>query len=94
MSDNKAFSLDLSKLKKTNKDDGSSEVDNLASEQGFVSREVKKRGRKPSPRTGQVHARVLPSISNEIADEAKRRGTQQGVVIEEAWELYKEKHNL
>lgn len=94
MSDNKAFSLDLSKLKKMNKDDGSSEIDNLASEQGFVSREVKKRGRKPSPRTGQVHARVLPSISNEIADEAKRRGTQQGVIIEEAWDLYKEKHNL
>lgn len=89
MSDNKAFSLDLSNLKKTSKDDKRSKIDNLASEQGFVSREVKKRGRKPSPRTGQVHARVLPSISREIADEAKRRGTQQGVIIEEAWELYK-----
>lgn len=43
MSDNKAFSLDLSNLKKKSKDDKSSKIDNLASEQGFVSREVKKK---------------------------------------------------
>lgn len=60
---------------------------------GFVDRSPKKRrGRPASPRTGQVHARVLPHISDEISDEAKRRGVQQGVLIEEAWELYKANH--
>ena len=49
----------------------------------------KKRGRKPSPRTGQVHAKVLPNTSKEISREATHRGVQQGVLIEEAWALYK-----
>jgi hypothetical protein len=31
----------------------------------------------------------MPNVSREIADEAKIRGVQQGVLIEEAWELYK-----
>ncbi len=48
----------------------------------------KKRGRKRSPRTGQVHAKVLPEVSKEIAAEARWRGVQQGVLIEEAWALY------
>ena len=41
------------------------------------------------PRTGQVHAKVMPDVSDEIAEEARRRGVQQGVLIEEAWALYK-----
>ena len=49
----------------------------------------RKRGRRPSPRTGQVHAKVMPNIADEIGDEARRRGVQQGVLIEEAWALYK-----
>jgi hypothetical protein len=32
---------------------------------------------------------VLPPIADEIALEAQRRGVQQGVIIEEAWVLYK-----
>ena len=31
----------------------------------------------------------MPGIPEEIAHEAKRRGVQQGVLIEEAWALYK-----
>ena len=59
---------------------------------GFASREAPaKRGRKPSPRTGQVHAKVFPQVAEEIAQEARRRGVQQGVLIEEAWALYKAK---
>ncbi|MEM9784864.1 MAG: chromosome partitioning protein ParB [Pseudomonadota bacterium] len=56
---------------------------------GFVEREPKKkRGRKPSPRTGQVHAKVMPNVARAIGQEARNRGVQQGVIIEEAWELY------
>lgn len=56
---------------------------------GFVDRAPKKkRGRKPSPRTGQVHAKVMPDVAREISQEARNRGVQQGVLIEEAWALY------
>ncbi len=90
------FKIDLSKLKKVAKEHSKEEIeksDQIAQEQGFIPREVpKKRGRKPSPRTGQIHARVLPHISTEIADESRRRGVQQGVIIEEAWVLYQNKY--
>jgi hypothetical protein len=35
-----------------------------------------------------VHAKVLPHVADDIAAEARRRGTQQGIIIEEAWALY------
>jgi hypothetical protein len=31
----------------------------------------------------------MPNVSDEIAEEARRRGVTQGVIIEEAWDLYK-----
>lgn len=87
------FQIDVGRLKKIRKDTSVAQdvdLDNAADELGFVEREPKKRrGRKPSPRTGQVHAKVLPNVSKEISEEAKRRGVQQGVLIEESWELYK-----
>ena len=97
MSDGKpAFSVDLGGLKSRAKDQTPATVDKIdrAGEvHGFVDRSPqKKRGRPPSPRTGQVHAKVLPHISEEISAEAKRRGVQQGVLIEEAWQLYCEKN--
>ncbi len=65
-------------------------TDEAAEKHGFVERTPqKRRGRKPSPRTGQVHAKVMPDVSREISREATRRGVQQGVLIEEAWALYK-----
>lgn len=67
-----------------------SKSDEAAEKHGFVERAPKKRrGRKPSPRTGQVHAKVMPEVSKEISREAAVRGVQQGVLIEEAWALYK-----
>jgi len=70
-------------------------VDQVSEDLGFTSREAPaKRGRKPSPRTGQVHAKVFPEIAEEIAAEARRRGVQQGVLIEEAWALYKDKSGI
>ena len=98
MSDGKAFNIDLGRLKSREKDRSPQAIEKAeraGEELGFVARDgQKRRGRKPSPRTGQVHAKVMPDISEEIANEAKRRGVQQGVLIEEAWTLYKEKSGL
>lgn len=94
MTDGKPFSVDLGRLTMRAKDSSPQSIektDRAGEEHGFVPRTPeKRRGRKPSPRTGQVHAKVMPGISEEIANEARRRGVQQGVIIEEAWELYKQ----
>lgn len=93
MSDKPAFSVNVGGLKSRPKDRSQKaveKVDRAGDAHGFVDRSPKKkRGRPPSPRTGQVHAKVMPDVSAEISAEAKRRGVQQGVLIEEAWELYK-----
>lgn len=98
MPDPKPFQINLGTLKAREKDQSSraiERVDQTAEELGFVAREgVKRRGRRPSPRTGQVHAKVMPQVSDEIAVEARRRGVQQGVIIEEAWALYKDKSGI
>ena len=98
MSERKAFNIDLARLKSREKDRSPQAIgkaERAGEELGFVTREgQKRRGRKPSPRTGQVHAKVLPGVSDEIANEARRRGVQQGVIIEEAWNLYKAKSGI
>ncbi|NRB05702.1 MAG: chromosome partitioning protein ParB [Rhodobacteraceae bacterium] len=87
------IALNTGKLKSRPKDaspKAEAQSDAVAEKHGFVDRAPrKKRGRKPSPRTGQVHAKVMPEVSKEIAREARMRGVQQGVLIEEAWALYK-----
>jgi hypothetical protein len=91
MSDKPTFSIDIASLKTRRKDTSTetqSRSDAAGELVGFVAREPRKRGRAPSPRTGQVHAKVLPHVSDAIAEEASRRGVQQGVIIEEAWALY------
>lgn len=91
MSDKESFSIDLTQLKKKEKK-FSEEIlqssDSVGISHGFIERNIKIRGRKKSPRIGQVHAKVLPNVSEEISNEAKRRGVQQGVIIEESWDLY------
>lgn len=100
MSDPNPFSISLNtnKLRSKPKDTSPRTVaktDEAAEKHGFVERAPKKkRGRKPSPRTGQVHAKVMPEVSREISREAALRGVQQGVLIEEAWALYKSQHDL
>ena len=95
MSDKPAFSIDIARLKTREKDVSSEAIgkaDAAAEQHGFINREPpKRRGRQPSPRTGQVHAKVIPRVADEIAEEASRRGVTQGVLIEEAWELYKDR---
>ena len=85
------FHIDAGALRTRPKTSGAAELkaaDRAGEAQGFVARESRKGGRKPSPRTGQVHAKVLPHIRDEILEEASRRGVTQGVLIEEAWALY------
>ena len=95
MADDNPFgiALDIGKLKSRSKDTTparEAQTEAVAEKHGFVERAPKKRrGRKPSPRTGQVHAKVMPDVAREIAREARDRGVQQGVLIEEAWALYK-----
>lgn len=92
------FKIQIGTLKSRNKAAEPAQVakvDAISEELGFVAREApKKRGRKPSPRTGQVHAKVFPEVAEEISNEARRRGVQQGVLIEEAWAIYKLKSGI
>lgn len=92
MTDRPAFQIDATALRSRPKDasaDATRRADEAGEAHGFVDRAPKgRRGRTPSPRTGQVHAKVLPEVAAGIADEAARRGTTQGVVVEEAWALY------
>ena len=92
MSNEQDFSINVSDLKTNAKKDTPqvlNSIDSAGEARGFVARAPRRRGRKASPRTGQVHARVLPAVAREISNEARQRGAQQGVLIEEAWELYK-----
>lgn len=87
------FKVDLGALKRTAKPTSEAAIakaDAAGEARGFVDRSPRgKPGRKKSERTGQVHAKVMPNVSEEIAEEALRRGVVQGVIIEEAWALYK-----
>lgn len=98
MSEQPAFSINVGGLKSRAKErtpETIEKIDRAGEAHGFVDRSPKKkRGRPASPRTGQVHAKVLPHVSEAIAAEAKRRGVQQGVLIEEAWALYCTKNNV
>lgn len=99
MTDKPAFSINVGGLKTRNKGTATprdvEKIDRAGDTHGFIDRSPKKkRGRPASPRTGQVHAKVLPEYSEEIAAEATRRGVTQGVLIEEAWQLYRAKNGI
>jgi hypothetical protein len=93
MTEDTPFKIDLAGLKSRGKVGDQRSVaaaDAAAVDHGFVPRQgtERRRGRQPSPRTGQVHAKVYPDVSDAIAEEAQRRGVTQGVILEEAWALY------
>lgn len=98
MTEKKPFAVDLGGLKRKPKPESvqaTRTAEAAGDRLGFVDRSPKRKvGRPPSPRTGQVHAHVLPDVADEIAAERKRRGVTQGVLIEEAWALYRQKHDL
>jgi len=67
-------------------------VDEVGEARGFVDRTPRKKpGRKPSPRTHQLHPKVFPRVGEAIAAEAERRGVTQGQLIEEMWDGYNAK---
>lgn len=74
------------------KDTGPAEVrkvDEVGEARGFVDRSPRKKpGRKPSPRTYQLHPKVFPRVGEGIAAEAERLGITQGQLIEQMWETY------
>ncbi len=64
-------------------------VDDVGEARGFVDRTPRKKpGRKPSPRTFQLHPKVMPKVGEAISAEAERRGLTQGQLIEEMWGIY------
>ena len=95
MTEKNPFSIDLKALRTKPKDTSPAaarKADEAGEQHGFLAREPRGRpGRRPSPRTGQVHAKVMPDVAEQIAVESQRRGVTQGVLIEEAWLLY-QKH--
>ncbi len=65
-------------------------VDEVGEARGFVDRSPRKKpGRKPSPRTYQLHPKVFPGVGEAIASEAERLGITQGQLIEQMWDTYK-----
>ena len=79
MSDHKSFAVDLARLRPREKDQSTgaiAQADEAGERHGFHSREPRRRGgRAPSPRTGQIHAKVMPGISggNRPGSETSRR---------------------
>lgn len=68
-------------------------VDEVGEARGFLDRTPRKKpGRKPSPRTYQLHPKVFPEIGESIATEAERLGITQGQLIEQMWDAYNEKY--
>ena len=68
-------------------------VDEVGEARGFLDRTPRKKpGRKPSPRTYQLHPKVFPKVGEAIAAEAERLGVTQGQLIEMLWEKYEESH--
>jgi hypothetical protein len=64
-------------------------VDEVGEARGFVDRTPRKKpGRKPSPRTHQLHPKVFPKVGEGIATEAERLGITQGQLIENMWQIY------
>lgn len=64
-------------------------VDEVGEARGFVDRTPRKKpGRKPSPRTYQLHPKVFPKVGEGIAAEAERLGITQGQLVEQMWEAY------
>ena len=64
-------------------------VDEVGEARGFLDRTPRKKpGRKPSPRTYQLHPKVLPEVGEAIASEAEALGITQGQLVERMWEIY------
>ncbi len=87
MSDKPAFSIDLGGLKSRAKEhtpQAVEKIDRAGEAHGFVDRSPKKkRGRQPSPRTGQVGDRIRSEAPRRAAGRADRRSL--GALLQSAW---------
>lgn len=64
-------------------------IDEVGEARGFVDRTPRKKpGRKASPRTYQMHPKILPQIGEAITEEAEVLGLTQGQLIEKMWQVY------
>ena len=67
-------------------------IDEVGEARGFVDRTPRKKpGRKPSPRTYQLHPKVFPRVGEALAAESERLGITQGQLLELLWEQYTSK---
>ena len=82
----------LAGLKARPKDTTAAEVrrvDEVGEARGFLDRSPRKKpGRKPSPRTYQLHPKVFPEVGASIVAEAERLGSTQGQLIENMGKIY------
>lgn len=69
-------------------------IDEVGEAHGFLDRTPRRKpGRKPSPRTHQLHPKVFPEIGEAIASEAERMGITQGQLVEQMWALYQKERS-
>ena len=80
--------------------DALQDIDEVGARRGFVNREPgtsmtapmrKKPGRKPSPRTQQLHPRVLPVTGQAFMDAARDRRLSQGQMFELIWAYWRDR---
>ena len=88
------FDIEVEKVPTVDKSGQSmDEIDKVANEQGYVRREPhhapKTKTKIRSCRTKQIHTWVLPRFKELLFAESRRRCVPQGVILEEALELYK-----
>ena len=91
MSKQREFKIEVETIPDTEKNDQPLDaVEEIAEKKGYVSRAPRK---SVAPQVSQIHAWVKKRVREELIAESTRRRVQQGVIIEEALELYK-KHSL
>ena len=65
-------------------------IDDLGEAHGFVDRTPRRKpGRKPGPRTMQMHPKIREEIGEAMLDEAEALGITQGRLIELMWAAYR-----
>lgn len=84
------FNINLDAIPATDKSDQKlDKMDDVAEKHGFISRAPRRKiGRRRSPRTEQIHTWVLPHVKEGLLAESIRRDVHQGLILEEALELY------
>ena len=92
MSNQKEFKIEVENIPTTEKNDQPLDaVEEVAEKKGYVSRARRKL---VAPQVRQIHAWVTKRVREELIAESSRRRVQQGVILEEALELYKKQKQI